>query len=1049
MRSPASGVGLRLVAKVLLGFLLGLHALAGSAAAPAGAPRESIRVVMDDDYPPYIFRAPDGALKGILVDQWALWEQKTGIRVRLEAMNWDEAQRRMQGGDYDVIDTIFRTQARQALYDFTPPYARLDVPLFFSKDLSGIRGPKDLGGFIVGAKKGDTSIEILKAGGVSHFLLFDNYEEIVAAARDGKVKVFTVDQPPALYYLIKMGIQDQFRQSEPLYSGEFHRAVHRGDSALLATVLRGFDAIPKSEYQAIDRRWFGAPLFTRRDLRFTAAIAGGFVGLVALLLFWVWTLGRMVARRTEELRTSHAYTQALFHSVHDAVFVEDGQGRILDFNARAVELFGYERPEMLAFTMADLSQEGPPQSLAEFQARLASAAAEGQALFEWGGRRAGGGVFPLEVAVRVDRSGAPPRFIIAVRDITERKRIEAALFASELVTKTISRNFTNGMFYQVRVEPGGRRTFTYLSESVTLLYGVSVEAAMADSSLIYGRIHPEDIAALTQAEEEVLVSLTTFKMEARVVGPQGQVRWSSFVSTPRRMPDGSTFWEGVEFIITDRKLAEEALLESEAQNRSLISAIPDLIFTLDRSGEYLAVHASRPDLLLLPADRLLHRKLRDIMQGPLVQQYDKAIGDALDLNAVQELTYSLELPGGVKCFEARFAPCANQQVIAIVRDVSESRRIEEQQRDLQAQLQRAQKMESLGSLAGGVAHDMNNVLGAILAIASSNLEGGTAGSPLYRAFDTIAKAATRGGQMVKSLLNFARQTPMDDLEVDLNGVIRDVAQLLERTTLSKIRLERDLAPGLRTIRGDAGSLAHALMNLCVNAVDAMPSDGTLSLRTVNLDDGQVQVLVEDTGSGMPPDVLRKALDPFFTTKGVGKGTGLGLSMVYGIVKAHKGHLDIQSQVGQGTRVVLRFPASAAPPAAVAGGEPGTAASQRPLQVLLVDDDEFLRSSVQGLLDLLGHTTVVASSGEEALLRLEAGFRPDVVMLDMNMPGLGGNGTLPPLRVLLPALPVILVTGKADQVALDFVHAHAHVTLLAKPFTLGELRRHLEPLAGKS
>jgi signal transduction histidine kinase len=307
-------------------------------------------------------------------------------------------------------------------------------------------------------------------------------------------------------------------------------------------------------------------------------------------------------------------------------------------------------------------------------------------------------------------------------------------------------------------------------------------------------------------------------------------------------------------------------------------------------------------------------------------------------------------------------------------------RRERAEKDLQA----AQKLDNLGSLAGGVAHDMNNVLAAILAIASANLEGQPAGSALHRAFDTIAKAALRGGRMVKSLLNFARQTTAEDADVDLNGVIREVVQLLERTTLAKIDLVLDLEAQPGIIRGDASALAHAFMNLCVNAVDAMPDAGRLTLQTGN-GEGEVLVRVEDTGIGMTAEVLQKALDPFFTTKPVGKGTGLGLSMVYGIVKAHKGRLDLHSEPGRGTRVSLAFPISqGADP-----GRPDPAGALRAPEadagpagsVLLVDDDDFLRGPMQELLAALGHQAALAAlghqaalaaSGEEALALLEGG-----------------------------------------------------------------------------
>jgi PAS domain S-box-containing protein len=896
-----------LIPAFLLAFLLAFAYL------PAAVPRESIRVVMDDAYPPFIFRAADGTLQGILVDQWALWEQKTGVRVRLEGMDWAQAQQRMAAGDFDVIDTIFKNDQRLASYAFTQPYARIDVPIFFSRELSGIRGPKDLAGFVVGAKRGDNSVNILRASGVNQIELFNNYQSLIEAARDGRIKVFTVDKPPAEYYLVKLGIQDLFRATEPLYSGQFHRAVAKGDDALLALVQRGFDAISRRDYQAIERHWYGAPVITRQDLTIAAKVAAASCGLLCLLLLWVWTLRRNVRQRTRELSASQAYIQTLFNSVSDAVFVADGEGRILDFNARAMEVFGLDREQLLARCMDDLGEGS------RFNARLAAACREGTVLFEWSGRHSDGHLIPLEIAARFDETRVRGPFILAVRDITERK----ALRESEIRMKSISDNFVNGMFYQIIVDAQGRRKFSYLSDSVKHLYGVSPEAAQADPALIYGRIHEDDIEALTRAESESLAACTTFKIEARVKGPSGDVRWSSFISTPKKLADGCTCWDGIEFIITERKKAERE-------------------------------HAQ-----------------------------------------------------------------------------------------LQAQLMQAQKMESLGTLAGGVAHDMNNVLGAILALASANLETQPAGSPARSAFGTIAQAAVRGGTMVKSLLSFARQSPAETREVDLNALLREQVELLERTTLSRVRLVLDLEQGLRPIRGDASALSHSLMNLCVNAVDAMGDGGALTLRTRNLDPDQVEVQVEDTGCGMTRDVQARALDPFYTTKAQGKGTGLGLSLVYSTVKAHQGHLEIQSIPGLGTRVSLSFPALAATaPLPDSGRQTFPEACAKGLRVLLVDDDELIRSAMQEVLECLGHCVLAVMSGEEALGHLEA-FQPDVVILDMNMPGLGGAGTLPLLQLMAPSLPVILATGRPDQAVLDLIEQRARVSLLSKPFSMCELQRHLE------
>ena len=382
----------------------------------------------------------------------------------------------------------------------------------------------------------------------------------------------------------------------------------------------------------------------------------------------------------------------------------------------------------------------------------------------------------------------------------------------------------------------------------------------------------------------------------------------------------------------------------------------------------------------------------------------------------------------------------------VISDISERKRAEKEKEEIELQLQRSQNLESLGRLAGGVAHDMNNVLAAILGLASVNLELQPEGSSAHGAFDIIAKAAVRGGNTVKSLLAFAHQSPAEEREIDLNEILREEIRLLERTTLSKIRLEMKLAPDLWLIRGNAGALTNAWMNLCLNAVDAMPENGTLRLMTRNMGDHWVEVVVEDTGSGMAKEVLEKALDPFFTTKEVGKGTGLGLSMVYSTVEAHRGHMTIHSVLGHGTRIEMLFPVSKSqtPLSELLIGS-GSEQSHAALDVLVVDDDELVYRSIQAILETLGHRVTPARSGEEALARLEGGFRPDVVNLDINMPGLGGAATLPRLRVLCPEVPVLIATGRTDQTVLELIKAHPGTALLPKPFSMRELQRYLEPL----
>jgi CheY-like chemotaxis protein len=348
---------------------------------------------------------------------------------------------------------------------------------------------------------------------------------------------------------------------------------------------------------------------------------------------------------------------------------------------------------------------------------------------------------------------------------------------------------------------------------------------------------------------------------------------------------------------------------------------------------------------------------------------------------------------------------------------------------------RARRMECLGNLAGTAAHDLNNALGAILGLASASVETQPAGSPARQAFATIVKAAERGGSLVKGLLDFSRRSQPEPRELDLNAILR--AQAGQSQLPAQVRLELDLAQDLRPVRGDAAALAGAIAELCANALEAMPERGLLTLRSRNLEGGQVELWVEDTGAGMDPDLLAKAPDPLFSTKGA---AGLGLPLAFAVVKAHGGQWELLGEPGRGARVRLRFPAcaAAAPPATVPAARK---AEGHGLAVMLVDDDELILDSIGMLLESIGHRVLPMQSGEAALEGLKHD-RPDVVILDMNMPGLGGRGTLPRLRELNPDVPVLVATGRVDQAALDLVAGFRGVSLLNKPFTRKELQERL-------
>lgn len=383
--------------------------------------------------------------------------------------------------------------------------------------------------------------------------------------------------------------------------------------------------------------------------------------------------------------------------------------------------------------------------------------------------------------------------------------------------------------------------------------------------------------------------------------------------------------------------------------------------------------------------------------------------------------------------------------VYVVEDLTSQKRGETERRELVESLHQAQKMESLGTLSAGIAHDMNNILAAIMGTAevmqvTCDPAGNSAGN-----LATIIRASERGRDLVKKLVGFARKGLETAQLLDLNELVLSEIAMLRRTTLQKVEVQSELAPQLPLVMGEASAISSALMNLCVNAVQAMPEGGTLTLRTTRLQDQWVELAIIDNGQGMPPEVLAKAVEPFFTTKPVGKGTGLGLTIAFAVIKSHGGTLDIRSSPGEGTTVSLRFPGAAGEAvSAEALPQPGLVV-QRPVKVLIVDDDELFLDTVPRLLIFMGHTTEIAQSGQEALALLGGGLKVDLVILDQNMPGLSGTETLERIREHWPLLPVILGTGYLDAKAAAQAASHDGVQILHKPYSRLDIRLAIDEI----
>ena len=399
-----------------------------------------------------------------------------------------------------------------------------------------------------------------------------------------------------------------------------------------------------------------------------------------------------------------------------------------------------------------------------------------------------------------------------------------------------------------------------------------------------------------------------------------------------------------------------------------------------------------------------------------------------------------------KAAEARLAESE-----ARLRELNETleRRVEERTRQLEhahEALRHAQKMEAIGQLTGGIAHDFNNLLQSIAGSLELIRRRPAEPDRVARLADAGLKAAERGAKLTGQLLAFSRMQKLEMRPVDLAEVTSNLRDMLDRSLGASVRVTIDLASDDLAVLGDDVQLELALLNLCLNARDAMPEGGDLTIHAraekvlgdPELPDGDYVLLaVSDTGAGMPPDVAARAFDPFFTTKGVGKGTGLGLSQVYGTVRQAGGAVRIETTQGAGTTIRMYLQATAARPKTHQHAGRADIPAEAAARVMVVDDDPDVRAFMQESLQSLGYQPLIFSDGATALQELD-GQKPDAVILDFAMPGMNGAEVAREIGRLQPRLPIVFASGFAETAAIEAVAGNT-ATLLRKPFQLADLQ----------
>ncbi len=681
-------------------FLLGMLASCVRASLiPITSSTDRIRVVMDNNYPPYIYLGEGGNARGILVDQWALWEKKTGVKVELSAIHWEDALDGMKNGDYDVIDTIFYTRERAEIYDFTDAYARIDVPIFFHNNISGIAGLDDLTGFRVAVKTGDADAEFLENAGVRDLVYYDSYEEIIQAAKRGDENIFVVDQPPGLYFIYKYGLQSQFNYTEPLFSGEFHRAVKKGDTAVLNLVESGFASISKSEYQAIENRWLGVQHYYKWQEYLPYIQAGALIVLLVIVILVVFnrTLQRRVAQRTQEMKQALADLQKserryrdIFDAPTEAIFIQSvSTGRILQVNKSMLKMFGYEsEEEVISGGMAGIGDSEPPYSREDAAKKAKLAMEEGPQVFDWLAKKKNGENFWAEVSLRYVEINGEGQTLIVVRDITKRKRAEEALRASESSLRE-AQEIANIGSYVLNFSTGMWESSAILDR----IFGIDdsyIRSVEGWSNLI----HPEYRAQMTDYfTNEVAGTHTPFDREYKIIRQNDKAeRWLHGLGALEFDGQGKLLsMHGVIQDITERKQAEDALRESEAIYRKMNENSPIGMHFYRLEGNELVFVGSNPaadKLLGMDNSQFVGKTIREafppLMQTEAPDRYRDAAAKGIPWSNEQIAYEDGQIKG---TFEVKAFQTTPGNMVAVFADVTARKQAEEEMRQRVVELE--------------------------------------------------------------------------------------------------------------------------------------------------------------------------------------------------------------------------------------------------------------------------------------------------------------------------------------------------------------------------
>jgi PAS domain S-box-containing protein len=768
-------------------------------------------------------------------------------------------------------------------------------------------------------------------------------------------------------------------------------------------------------------------------------------------------------RSEEQLRLSEDNLRITLDSIGDAVIATDVRGRITRLNPMAARLTGWTPAE---------AEHRPLQEVfhivnAHTRHKVEDPAAKVLALGKLVGlanhtvliARDGREYQIADSAAPI--SGADGRIVgvvLVFRDVTEAYLQEHRIREQQATLERITANIP-GIVYQLYARPNHEYGMRYVSEKAGELFGLGVPLERFFDTLIRNLTKAEQ-AELFASLHNAAATLTPWQYEGRFITAAGATRWYSCNAVPHR-DDGEVIFDGVLMDITAIKTAQEEILQRRRFLESVLYHAPDAIVTLDEAHRVIDWNPGAVQMFGYTSEEAFGQPLDELVaHGDAARQAGEKTRQVLAGKRVEAFeTVRYRKDGSPVHVIAAGSPILVdgrlKGVVAVYTNITKQKAIEKERQDYEIRIQQMQKMEAIGMLAGGIAHDFNNILSAVLGYAELALIDTPEDSPVHKNIRQIHAAGVRARDLVKQILAFSRQDEKELKPLQIGSQIKEALKMLRSSLPTTIDITAHIDPAVDNVMADPTQIHQIVMNLCTNAAQAMEEDGgrlTVSLSQTILTDSDVrlhpglgagryaQLRVQDTGTGIPADILDKIFQPYFTTKEKDKGTGLGLAVVHGIVQSYGGDIRVDSAPGEGTTFDIYLPTIKAPAESTASP---TAMPRGDERILLVDDETVIVDIGRQSLERLGYRVESCTSSIEALERFQRDpDRFDLVVTDMTMPTLTGDQLARELLSLRPDIPVILCTGYSSRIDSRQAKALGIRAMLMKPLNLHDLARHV-------